>query len=537
MKVIKPQELQVFEEIASFSRASTGTYVDKDRSVKTAGVDEPRYNYNPNTLQFEGLLVEPKRTNYFLNSNVGATQSVSVPNVVGESDAIVFSFYGVGSVTITRSGFTRTLVGEGTYKRVYTVFENLGQFTYTVSGSIVQVNLEGIPKVYEGGVLKGRPTSWIPTTSSEETREADYIEGYGLILSDFDDRYRVYDPIETYDEGERVVFDNYIWESSQDSNSGNEPSDATTFWIKVQVSNKFASLDNKIGIPSYSYGFKKFAYRLREPVDSIALLGLNTPNIEFASFNLPETLSEQLTNTGPEYFFDYDDSNPSFKVYEDLDQHNIISVMITPELDVTVVDEGLPTEYVSSRSISNPIPNYDDDTSYSRGDKVVEAGHVFINVLPQNVSTTGVDPIESSEGGYTQFEGEFVWEFVEEDTPYIGEIVVGELKTLGRTLYNLRTGIRDYSRKETDQFGNTIFTVRSFAKIMSGNIDIDNEDFNNTLDFLYSIRATPTAWIATDAPQYSSGAVVFGYYRDFDAVIPHPGYTTCSLEIEGLSLT
>jgi len=43
---------------STFSRASEATYVDSDGLIKTAGVDEPRFNYDPGTGEFLGLLLE-----------------------------------------------------------------------------------------------------------------------------------------------------------------------------------------------------------------------------------------------------------------------------------------------------------------------------------------------------------------------------------------------------------------------------------------------------------------------------------------------
>ena len=48
---------------STFSRASEATYVDGDGLIKTAAVDEPRFNYDPATGEFVGLLLEKSDTN------------------------------------------------------------------------------------------------------------------------------------------------------------------------------------------------------------------------------------------------------------------------------------------------------------------------------------------------------------------------------------------------------------------------------------------------------------------------------------------
>lgn len=49
--------------LVTFSRASTGTYVGSDGLIKTATVDEPRFDHDPVTGESLGLLVEEQRTN------------------------------------------------------------------------------------------------------------------------------------------------------------------------------------------------------------------------------------------------------------------------------------------------------------------------------------------------------------------------------------------------------------------------------------------------------------------------------------------
>ena len=47
----------------TFTRASIGTYVGRDGLIKTAGVNEARFDHNPTTGESLGLLVEDARTN------------------------------------------------------------------------------------------------------------------------------------------------------------------------------------------------------------------------------------------------------------------------------------------------------------------------------------------------------------------------------------------------------------------------------------------------------------------------------------------
>lgn len=51
--------------LENFTRASTATYFDATGALQTAAINEPRFTYDPATLQPLGLLVEESRTNLF----------------------------------------------------------------------------------------------------------------------------------------------------------------------------------------------------------------------------------------------------------------------------------------------------------------------------------------------------------------------------------------------------------------------------------------------------------------------------------------
>ena len=49
--------------LMGFSRGSTGTYYDQNGILKTASINEPRFDYDPITGELKGLLIEDSRTN------------------------------------------------------------------------------------------------------------------------------------------------------------------------------------------------------------------------------------------------------------------------------------------------------------------------------------------------------------------------------------------------------------------------------------------------------------------------------------------
>lgn len=117
----------------------------------------------------------------------------------------------------------------------------------------------------------------------------------------------------------------------------------------------------------------------------------------------------------------------------------------------------------------------------------------------------------------------------------IGHCIAGDLATLGTTQYGATAGIIDYSVKETDDFGNTSFVKRAFSKRLNTQFHLKNSELNRVQNYIYSIRATPAVWIASDDPTFEETLIVYGFYRDFSTEIAYPTHSMCSIEVEGLT--
>ena len=74
--------------LVTFTRASSGTYVDSAGVIQTAATNVPRFDHNPTTGESLGLLVEEQRTNLLLRSEDFSTTWVRF-NVNASSNAIL----------------------------------------------------------------------------------------------------------------------------------------------------------------------------------------------------------------------------------------------------------------------------------------------------------------------------------------------------------------------------------------------------------------------------------------------------------------
>lgn len=125
-------------------------------------------------------------------------------------------------------------------------------------------------------------------------------------------------------------------------------------------------------------------------------------------------------------------------------------------------------------------------------------------------------------------------EFVGGSDLAVGEVIFGSTFEFGYTQEGLSSGIIDYSKKETDDFGNATLLKRAYSKTMQANIFVENYKLNQVQRLMYNLRATPTVWIATEDPYLEEAGIVYGFYKDFSSTISYPTMTMMSLEVEGL---
>lgn len=138
----------------SFTRATVGTAETLAGAIVQFASGELRRTD-------KGVLIEGARTNLFLNSETGGTQSVTVAAV-----AHTLSFRGTGTITLTGTSTAGPLVGTGVNDRVTLTFTpTAGSLTLTISGSCTNVQLE------EGAFV----SSWIPTAGASVARNADVL--------------------------------------------------------------------------------------------------------------------------------------------------------------------------------------------------------------------------------------------------------------------------------------------------------------------------------------------------------------------------
>lgn len=122
-------------------------------------------------------------------------------------------------------------------------------------------------------------------------------------------------------------------------------------------------------------------------------------------------------------------------------------------------------------------------------------------------------------------------------TVLVGNLVIGQSKRIGGTLYGASMGIQDYSTKDTDDFGNTSITERDYASRGNYTAIVDNDYVARLKALLASYRATPVVYIGGDDDDGSvrRATIHFGIYKDFNTEIRYTSKSICTLDLLGLT--
>lgn len=114
----------------------------------------------------------------------------------------------------------------------------------------------------------------------------------------------------------------------------------------------------------------------------------------------------------------------------------------------------------------------------------------------------------------------------------IGVMLLGQQKDIGYGVApGLSMGVRDFSRKERDQWGDVVLQERAFARDRSFKVTVSKDQLDNVDRLLTSLRATPALWLLSHKYEQAN---VYGWATDYRILVDYGPYCVLSLQIEGL---
>ena len=521
MKLIKPTIFKNF----SYSRDSVASYYDENGLIAVADVDELRYGYDPETLEYAGAIFEEEAFNELTYSNnfagagwfiTGDTPVITPAATISpdgtnnatkvESSAGYFFLQHTVPVTGYRTFSVylkaavpgcNVLISIGSSASFFYIntdnyhassansrikklpngwfrCEIDGRVTSTVETLNVQIKgNSGLPFYIFGAQLEnltspGKATSYIATTSTSVTRAKDLLSDPPSILSSNipEDDNSEWLIGTAYSAGSTVmVLGEYHknYKSLSGGNLGNFPPDNPTQWLDIGSTNRWRMFNMKTGadLQSTLEGDIDFSVTIDGLINTVCL------------FNV-EGLEAILT------------------VYFNGEVYYTKTIDLVSEIS----EPSWYSYYFETRRLIKEV--------------------VFLDVPPVSSATIRIQITGSETTGYTR----------------LGKVVMGNAFDLGFAEFGSTSiGITDYSVKEEDEFGNYYVLERRYVGRVSVKTVVDPGNEISTRDALAEVRATASAYIIDTT---KSTIVSLGFYKDFDILFSTPDASYCSLNLEGI---
>lgn len=543
MKIVKPDPITTTGYV---TRTGTATYYDSDGYLKTSANGALRFGYHPYTKEFVGLIIENSSTNSIVysntfndaswtNSNVSylaaqtspenlsnATKVIPTTNngthylrTTGINSPSVGVTY-VASIYVKANGYNiiRLAFGDNNYffnlntglvgaktgnfqpvvEKLSNGFYRLGIPFTAISTSalllVVNICVQEAIVLYQGdgssGIIcygaqaeqKSVMTSYIPTSGAAASRAAEVITGGGLLYTNVTNPYAEWSSATTYSLGQIVAVGTYTGSNT----------------ISVASSGTYKSLTN--------------SNLNNNPITSPTSWIRLGPTNQFAMF---DNVVSSISSGTSDITFVLDSTS--------VDSIAVLNA-VAGKIAVAVADHSYSQTYLGNVA-------YNRITQLSGTESVDWYSYFFFDEETQKTQALYLDIPQVTDGIITV-------KITGTGTVSAGSIISGQIKELGQTQYGVSTGIIDYSRKETDEFGNTSLVVRNYSKRMNAKIFLTNNNLNRVQRLLYSIRATPVLWIGSTDLTFEEPLVVMGYYKDFDTEIAYPAHSLCNITVDGL---
>ena len=538
MRLIEPV---VVTDTGSFSRASTGTYHDKDGLLQTAAVDEPRWNYNPADLtQPPVLLVENARTNV-------AKWSEDVTNAVWFKGSMT-----AGSSPVTLAGLPakRLTLWGGNVLHYMTENITVGNPAWLHAAVDVSGLASKTVVLHPDGVGSKRVFFiWTGPRAITVTGLGGVIGSY-VILGDYQAILYAYLAAAA---GTFVMF--YV------GNYGVYDGDGQYIDI-TRIQSEFCAAGE-----SYSSYIPTTTAAVTRAADVLGgMLVTNVPENDYTEYSDITTyaIGDRCMVT----------SAAQHNVYTSVTAGNLDH---DPALEPDPVNAPVNWQFVGKTNRWKPFDGYISSQA-SLADRLLYSIKIPDGVMTDSVALMNIDAefagvtvTDDAEGQIYQNEFNLIsesgitdyWEYffapirrqanltltgldvyagvridveLKDDggAPKCGALVSGISYDIGDTRYGLSMSSTDYSVKTVDAFGNITLTQRPYSNDMELSAWVPNADMAEVNAKLISRRATPTIFIG--APDiYDEATAVYGWVESWGNVVEYQSYSILSINIKGLT--
>lgn len=293
--------------------------------------------------------------------------------------------------------------------------------------------------------------------------------------------------------GQRVIrrSTHRVWESLIERNVGHDPATTTGAWLDVGPTNRWAMFDQALGSVTTDEAPIVVTLRPGPAASGLAILDCNAATVRVQAPGYDRTVAPS-GGSGAALFLD-------------------LSLAAGASITVTLTPFGMAAQ----RVVWDDGFAWDDSVTWQ--DTVAGTATAEPPSWADAEAVSDTTEWQDSRGG--------------DGTVFVGTMVLGILRPLGITEGSATSGITDYSRRETDEFGETMIVPRAWAKRMAGKALIRTDAVDQVVGRIAAVRAVPSLWLG-DAGVDS--LIVYGFFKDFSVEVGET-LSKLTLSIEGFS--
>jgi len=562
----------------AFNRASSATYFGRDGLRHLAVVDEPRFQFTPVSSTYEGLLLEAEAINRCAWSNdftqagwsaelldvfpaqrTGADGTLSMSKLAATADNgshyLSYSFdvaagqtstiaVDVAAAELFMMRLEIASSSSGTLSSV--VVDTVAAEAFDSVSTLTLTGMLGSEFSLPGFMLLGTPTDDYETSLVNSTQATILYLGNGIC--------RIWLSA-THDETETCEARIWLYQDDDGSPFVGAASPglyASAFDIRLGTSvDRSSYIPTSGSIATRAVDINTAMMLSSAPVedypvwDSEETYDLSDRVIIWSSGNYLVFQSVQASNTG---HTPLDESTAASAVptwWQYVGLTNPWTMFDRSISSVTSADEGFSLAlYPSGRIDTLALLNLDNARSVHVRVTHPDIGELY-NSIHSLVSSDGISTLTDWFFTPRQIVNYLVLrdlpfyvgsridiDIAGLDTVSCGLCLVGLSNKIGGTRYGAEVGIKNYSVKETDEFGNLTLTERVFAKTGSFQIWVAADIVDRTHRLFEQYRAEPILIIA--ASQYGC-TYIYGLYTKYSMLIQYAKYSICNVDFEGVT--
>lgn len=303
-----------------------------------------------------------------------------------------------------------------------------------------------------------------------------------------------------------------VYRSLQDSNTGHSPASSPTWWAKLC----------ELYSPYNAGTTYALGDRCQDNTNHLIYESLAAGNVGNALTDTTKWVEVEATNKWAMF-----DQKVGTQTYQDIGP---LTVVLRPGNPVS----GLPLLELIGQTIDVTVRN-------GPGGAIVYSNTTSIDgsIITSFYDFFFSDYTQQSDIALTDLPGHFYDPEITitvssiSGSVGIGVCKPGVISTIGAVEYGANVGIIDYSKKETDIWGNVAITEGKWAKTSSTQIIVPKHMFNSAFRALAN-APKPSVFVAVDGQLGYDPLIIYGFFRDYKIAIDYPTYFLCNLEVEGI---